>query len=349
MAVRPLRDRDPPELRNLRIGNDNPPFAGDRPLLATISPNGDGVRDQARSRSGSASRRRHAGGDAHEDEAGDALQSYTKWFRPGAHAMYWRPAPNLNTRTYLVRLTTDDRPATARPGRGRHAEGGRTRARPPVIRVLGVDAGFDGRATAGPARRAASRDGRPGGTVTSFRSGPEREVVHRATTRCTASRSPTAAVLDVRRYVRPAPTRSPCSIPGRAERPLLRPARRARRPGRLRPVRRPAAALGATRRVAVVLPTNTWQAYNFRDEDGDGYGDTWYAGPPNYPVRLARPYLAAACRRTSARYDLPFLHWLYWGGRGRVPRRERPRADPKRRGARRGATTSSSSEGTRST
>ena len=30
-------------------------------------------------------------------------------------------------------------------------------------------------------------------------------------------------------------------------------------------------------RVAVVLPTRTWQAYNFRDDDGDGLGDTWYA------------------------------------------------------------------------
>src|SRR5262249_32015632 len=31
-------------------------------------------------------------------------------------------------------------------------------------------------------------------------------------------------------------------------------------------------------RVAVVLPTQTWQAYNFRDDDGDGRPDTWYAG-----------------------------------------------------------------------
>ena len=31
-----------------------------------------------------------------------------------------------------------------------------------------------------------------------------------------------------------------------------------------------------------VLPTNTWQAYNLYDADGDGWGDTWYAGglPP---------------------------------------------------------------------
>src|SRR5829696_1852593 len=30
-------------------------------------------------------------------------------------------------------------------------------------------------------------------------------------------------------------------------------------------------------RVAVILPTLTWQAYNFRDDDGDGASDTWYA------------------------------------------------------------------------
>ena len=30
-------------------------------------------------------------------------------------------------------------------------------------------------------------------------------------------------------------------------------------------------------RVAVVLPTLTWQAYNLRDENGDGRGDSWYA------------------------------------------------------------------------
>jgi len=30
-------------------------------------------------------------------------------------------------------------------------------------------------------------------------------------------------------------------------------------------------------RVAVVLPTLTWQAYNLRDDNGDGQGDTWYA------------------------------------------------------------------------
>jgi hypothetical protein len=44
-------------------------------------------------------------------------------------------------------------------------------------------------------------------------------------------------------------------------------------------------------RVAVVLPTNTWAAYNLRDGDGNGYGDTWYADPRVHTVVLARPFL----------------------------------------------------------
>src|SRR6185503_6328725 len=74
------------------------------------------------------------------------------------------------------------------------------------------------------------------------------------------------------------------------------------------------AVLGATSRVLVVLPTNTWQAYDFQDVDGNGYGDTWYAGPPNRTVDLGRTYIARGVPPRYYRYDLPFLHWLYWGG-----------------------------------
>ena len=38
--------------------------------------------------------------------------------------------------------------------------------------------------------------------------------------------------------------------------------------------------------VAVVLPTNTWQAYNFRDADGDGRPDTWYGNGNTTTVDL---------------------------------------------------------------
>lgn len=68
-------------------------------------------------------------------------------------------------------------------------------------------------------------------------------------------------------------------------------------------------------RVAVVLPTLTWQAYNLRDDDGDGEGDSWYASWDQKIVRLGRPYLNRGVPNYFRRYDLPFLNWLSRTGR----------------------------------
>jgi hypothetical protein len=68
-------------------------------------------------------------------------------------------------------------------------------------------------------------------------------------------------------------------------------------------------------RVAVVEPTLTWQAYNLRDDDGDGKGDSWYARWTVHTVRLDRPYLDRGVPYHFRGYDLPFLHWLSWSGR----------------------------------
>jgi hypothetical protein len=43
-------------------------------------------------------------------------------------------------------------------------------------------------------------------------------------------------------------------------------------------------------RVAIVLPTYTWQAYNFFDANGDGKPDSWYGDRRRHSVNLARPY-----------------------------------------------------------
>ena len=63
-------------------------------------------------------------------------------------------------------------------------------------------------------------------------------------------------------------------------------------------------------RVAVVMPTLTWQAYNLRDEDGDGAGDSWYGEWRTKTVRLGRPFLSRGVPYNFRRYDLPFLNWL---------------------------------------
>jgi N,N-dimethylformamidase len=72
-------------------------------------------------------------------------------------------------------------------------------------------------------------------------------------------------------------------------------------------------ALGA-HRVAVVLPTNTWQAYNFRDANGDGVGDTWYADP-RLTVSLDRPFMDDGAPPHYAQYDALFLRWLVRTGK----------------------------------
>ena len=72
--------------------------------------------------------------------------------------------------------------------------------------------------------------------------------------------------------------------------------------------------LGASR-VAIVLPTLTWQAYNLRDDDGDGKPDSWYGDWKRRTVRLGRPLLNRGVPYHFRRYDLPFLHWLSWSGR----------------------------------
>jgi hypothetical protein len=63
-------------------------------------------------------------------------------------------------------------------------------------------------------------------------------------------------------------------------------------------------------RVAVVMPTRTWQAYNFRDDDRDGHGDTWYATVGHSTARLYRPYLNRGVPPHFRSYDLHFIHWL---------------------------------------
>ena len=68
-------------------------------------------------------------------------------------------------------------------------------------------------------------------------------------------------------------------------------------------------------RVLVVMPTHTWQAYNFRDVDDDGTGDTWYADPKVKTVVLTRPYLNRGVPPHFRGYDRAFLRWLQRTGK----------------------------------
>ncbi len=75
------------------------------------------------------------------------------------------------------------------------------------------------------------------------------------------------------------------------------------------------AASAARPRVAVVLPTRTWEAYNLTDGDGDGTGDSWYATRRRESARLGRPFMGDGMPPRFRRDDLPFLRWLRSAGR----------------------------------
>ena len=50
------------------------------------------------------------------------------------------------------------------------------------------------------------------------------------------------------------------------------------------------------------------------DRDGDGWGDTWYAGG-NPPVELDRPYRDRGVPPRFKAYDRSFLRWLLRTGK----------------------------------
>jgi hypothetical protein len=68
-------------------------------------------------------------------------------------------------------------------------------------------------------------------------------------------------------------------------------------------------------RVAVIVPTTTWHAYNFYDADGDGWGDTWYARWKTVSVDPTRPHANRGVPYRFRSYDLQFLRWLASTGR----------------------------------
>jgi hypothetical protein len=70
-----------------------------------------------------------------------------------------------------------------------------------------------------------------------------------------------------------------------------------------------------TSRVLVVQPTNTWQAYNYRDGDGDGRPDSWYRNASSRTVDTTRPFLDRGVPPHFRQYDVTFLRWLDRTGR----------------------------------
>ena len=304
----------PPQLLDLRIDNDSQPFAGDSSLLATVSPNDDGFRDVARVHF-----RLKAPATVTMDvtrtvKIPQVVYTLTESFEAGAHTMVWTPLEDQRPRTYLIRMTVVDksgrRTVYGSPNAfvGRHPRG-------PVVRIQGIDAGF-ARPNYAPGQIAALHiaTDEPSLELKFFQSGPEKVVTYADNQLAGIDTGQPPIEIAMRQY-RSKPRTITVRIPnlpsGLYYASLTGPdGRVGYAPFVVRPT-----VFGATSRVLVVLPTNTWQAYNFQDVDGNGYGDTWYAGPPNGRVELGRTYTARGVPPRFYRYDLPFLHWLYWSGK----------------------------------
>ena len=304
------RKQAAPKASLLRVHGAARRFADDRPMFATIAP-GVAGRDTA-AVAFELERRTRVQLDAVRTGIG---RSEIRWtttasLGPGPQQLVWRPADDTPVGSYVMRLTVGG-------DRRRRIYGARRpsspeRARAPVVRVLGVEAAFTKRSYL-PEEPMALRILADTSTfaLTFLRvgHGPDPNL-----------RSDELTGL---------PMSDPVSVDWRGKRSSpwkitiqtgdwpsgLYAAKLETDDGRMgfAPfVLRPTTP-GATR-VAAVLPTNTWQAYNLYDADGDGWGDTWYAGG-NPPVLLDRPYRDRGVPPRFRRYDFPFLRWLEKSGR----------------------------------
>jgi hypothetical protein len=295
-------------LTELKVASSGAPYAGDGPALATLS---------AAPGRGSAkiaftlARRAHVTFDVLETGQGikseqpatvaeTSLREKDFVLGPGRHELQWTPAATVPARTYIAKVTAR---AAGAPAESKHA----------VVRVLGVDAAFGVRSvTPGEAATLVIRTDATDLSVQMLRSGPETDPTY-ANNEIKGVSVGEPVVLDWRRNAN-AP--APAVIPTGADWPTGVYAARLDavdgRVGFAPLIVRPAAP---SARVAVAMPTSTWGAYNFYDQNGDGWGDTWYARWSTRHADLMRPQPSRGVPYRYRSYDLGFQHWLAQTGK----------------------------------
>jgi N,N-dimethylformamidase beta subunit-like protein len=301
-----------PALQDLHVTNESAPFSGDRRLLTTVSPNGDGFRDTAivHFRLTEPARVRLDVVATNMVRAGkggtSSVWHTSRRFRAGPGELVWRPANSTQPRTYILRLSVGSRVY------GRYGPSGRQNA--PVVRVQGIDAAFTKRSYA------------PGESA-ELRLATDARVLRLQVFAYQSPGRPSEQDIRTSGLAKTGPIRIDWSA-HRDHPALLRVVRAGDWPSGLYFVRATATdgrvgyapfivrprRLG-TQRVAVVLATNTWAAYNFGDADGDGWGDSWYVSGRYRSVDLRRPFLDFGVPFRFHDWDLEFVAWLNRTGR----------------------------------
>jgi hypothetical protein len=315
-AAPAVRVAPAPKLLDLRVSNGSTPYAGDRPLLTTVSPNGDGFRDRAVigfRLTKSATVELDVLQTVNVKRGKNTVQTISSVrhaFSRGRHRLVWTPARSLPSGTYVLELTVTDT-----QGRRRIYNdlplAGRVRIRAPVVRIQRIGVSVGARYMPGQTAVASvATDARQLEVdVLSFRNG--RGAVDPKT-----GASPIAPPVALAwRGHRKAPGRVRIHI---GDWPsglyFIRITSKDRRVGYAPFVVRPP-VLG-TSRIAVVLPTNTLQADNFADADGDGWGDSWYVNGAFRRVDIGRPYNDSGIPLRFRDFDSPIIAWL--SARGNV-------------------------------
>jgi hypothetical protein len=308
-----------PRLLGLAVTNGSTPFLGDGRLLTTVSPNGDGFRDAAHVtfRLTAAARISvqvvqtdtvHA--DPEDPSTNVVAHIPARTFKKGTGTIVWTPPRALPPRTYVLELVVTGAGGRRIYGLGKPG----ARVDGPVVRVQGIDAGFLEPSYA-PGQQAAvlvSTDAKTltfqvfaygGGAFPSIRD-----------TRTSGQAMTSAARVDWSAH-RNAPAAIRVVRPGDWPSGLyfLRVSASDGRVGYAPFIVKPR-TLGS-HRVAVVLATQTWQAYNFADENGDGWGDSWYVSGATRSVDLTRPFLDFGLPLHFNDWDLTFLTWLQQSGK----------------------------------
>lgn len=312
LATASLLSAPGPQLIDLSVTNGSAQFEGDGRLLTTVSPNHDGFRDAAvvhfvLTRAATVRLEIVATNLVRAGHGGTTVVWRTaKHLYPGRQSLTWRPAPSTQPRTYIARLSVGNRVY------GAYGPNGRQDA--PVVRVQGIDAAFTRRSYA-PGETAEVR------LATDARQLRLQVFAYQSPGRPSEQDVKTSGVAKT----------GPIRIDWRAHRDgpaLLRVVRAGDWPSGLYFLRATAAdgrvgyapfivrprRLG-THRLAVVLSTNTWAAYNFADADGDGWGDSWYVTARHRSVDLRRPFLDFGVPFRFHDWDLEFVAWLNRTGR----------------------------------
>jgi hypothetical protein len=305
----------------LSVDNGGSPFAGDRTLFATLSPGGTRGRKRATVRfelthpahvelqvlSRNAPRSKAPSSEGSSASArSEQVSAESQLLTPGHHELIWEPPASLAPGTYTLQLLVTG------PTGKRTVYGTATPAHPhlpraPIVRVLGLDAAFLQSSYApGEAMTMFVAADAHALTVQLFQSGPEPVPTYANNV---LNGVPVGDPLQIDWHLNvdgPAPINFTLpNLPSGVYYARLQSSDG--RVGYAPFIVRPSAP---THRVAVIMPTNTWHAYNFYDADGDGFGDSWYVSWATNSVDVTRPHLNRGVPYKYRSYDLSFLHWL---------------------------------------